>query len=100
MTPKLTEVEANSRFIKKFEAFLVHSKMGSSKEPRDLSSFKKQIGHLFTYEDSFLNFMTSKRGSDYNLSRHLNPNKEEFIELPDPTLSWRMGSEYCRKVWE
>ena len=30
--------------------------------------------------------MTSTRGSDYNLSRHLNPNKEEFIELPDPTV--------------
>ena len=79
-------MEENSTFIKKFEAFLVHSKIGSAKEPRDLSSFKKHIAHLFTYEDSFLNFMTIQRGSDYNLSRHLNPNTEGFMELPDPTV--------------
>ena len=79
-------MEENSTFIKKFEAFLVHSKIGSAKEPRDLSSFKKDVAHLFTYEDSFLSFMTIQRGSEYNLSRHLNPSSEDFMELPDPTV--------------
>ena len=83
--PKLTEVVTNAKFISKFETYLAHSKQGSCKEPTDLSSYKKDIGHLFKYDDSFLTFMTKMFGPDYNLSRHLNPNSEDFMELPDPT---------------
>ena len=86
MTLKLTEDDANAKFIVKFESFLAHSKLGSNKEPTDLSSFKKDIGHLFNYDDSFLMFMTQLFGDDYNLSRHLHPNSEDFMELPDPTV--------------
>lgn len=80
--PKLCESEPNSKIIKEFELYLRSLKF--DKSCSELSTLRKQQGHLFLYQDSLLNFLTG-RNPDYNLECHFKPLESVFMEVEDPT---------------
>ena len=82
---KLSEIEANAIFISEFENFLKALKFETNTNDSNLSTIRKNLGHLFYYEDSMLSFQ-SKHIEDYNLSRHINPLAKDFLQVSDPTM--------------
>jgi hypothetical protein len=82
LNPKLCELEPNAQLIKEFELFLKNLKFDSSSS--ELSTLRKQQGHLFLYNDSLLQFL-SGRIPNYNLECHFKPMEKDFVEVEDPT---------------
>ena len=80
---KLCELKQNSGIVSDFQKYLRNLRFSSSSED-DVSTIRKMSGHLFFYPDSLLHFLHDKI-PDYNLERHLQPLKDDFIELEDPT---------------
>ena len=76
---RLVDMEANKSVITQFDKW-------NSNKPRGISTLRKIKGHLFHYEDSMLNFMSTKY-NDYNLRKHMIPLHEDFLPVTDPTLS-------------
>ena len=78
------ELEKKSEIISRFEDYMNNKKLATSKDPSKISTLKKHKGHLFTYNDSLLNFEI-KRDPSFNLERLISPLAEDFLELKDPT---------------
>ena len=76
---RLVDMEANKSVITQFDKW-------NSNKARGISTLRKIKGHLFHYEDSMLNFMSTKY-NDYNLRKHMIPLHEDFLQVTDPTLS-------------
>ena len=85
--PKASEKLENSVFIKNFEKELRFEKFATTTSNADLSTIKKYMGHLFFYEDSFLEYW-SKIIPNFNLGQLCDLSGEEFKELTDPTGDW------------
>ena len=76
---RLVDLEANKSVISQFD------KWNSNKLARGISTLRKIKGHLFHYEDSLLNFMSTKY-DEYSLRRHIIPLHDTFLPVSDPTL--------------
>ena len=75
---RLVDMEANKSVITQFDKW-------NSNKPRGISTLRKIKGHLFHYEDSMLNFMSTKY-NDFNLRKHMTPLHDDFLPVTDPTL--------------
>ena len=82
----LWEVDGNLKFLNDFEKELKACKFSTSTPTCDLTTVKKQMGFLCKYNDSFLNYLTSKDGR-FTMDRWLDIDSENFLELEDP-LNW------------
>ena len=83
LTPKLSELEPNVKIIQEFDMYLKTLKFKLDTTSSELSTLRKQQGHLFLYSDSLLNFLSS-RIPDYNLECHFKP-MDKCVEVEDPT---------------
>ena len=80
----LSELMLNASVIEDFGRYIEHKKSESCEEPSKLSTVVKAKGHLFHYDDSFLNYEYSKDPT-FNLKRLVSIRDEDFLELSDPT---------------
>ena len=83
---KLFERKENADVISQFEEFLRNDKFETATNDSDLSTVRKMVGHLFTYDDSLLNFLNSKT-EHYSLACYFNPDSEHFLEVEDPSVT-------------
>ena len=83
---KLFERKENADVISQFEEFLRNDKFETATNDSDLSTVRKMVGHLFTYDDSLLNFLSSKT-EHYSLACYFNPDSENFLEVEDPSVT-------------
>ena len=83
---KVCEQEENAGIIKEFEVFIRDLKFDNPNNKGDLSTIRKNLGHLFLYQDSLLEYEVAKDGK-YNLMRLFTPKSTGFLEVSDPTTS-------------
>ena len=81
---KVFELVENASIIDEFEEFLRSSKFDNPNNTGDLSTVRKNMGHLFFYPDSMLKYEFSQDNT-YNLMLHFAPMKDNFLEVADPT---------------
>ena len=82
---KICELEENAIIIKEFEDFLRNLKFENPNNTGDLSTVRKNMGHLFFYPDSLLEFELTHYDA-YNLMRHFTPMSDDFLQVTDPTM--------------
>lgn len=80
----LTELRLNATIIEDFGRYMEQKKVETCQEPSKLSTVVKAKGHLFRYDDSYLNYEYSK-DSNFNLKRLVSPQDKDFLELSDPS---------------
>ena len=85
---RIVDMTGNSEVIKNFDEW-------NKNKAKGRSTLSKIKGHLFYFVDSLLNFNNS-RIDEFKLSRYFTPMQEDFLEVPDPTvsgewLSWISG---------
>lgn len=80
----LSELMLNSTIIEDFSKYIEQQKSDTCNEPAKLSTVVKAKGHMFRYQDSFLNYEYSK-DPEFNLKRLVSPRANDFLELSDPS---------------
>ena len=79
---KLSEKAGNKEIIEDFMKMRDQDNIASSTESSNLSTIRKNRGHLFEYFDSWLEYKSSIDPS-YSLDRHLALDTDQFLEVED-----------------
>ena len=78
----LKSLPANQAFMERFKSSLL-SKNFVTTNKEDVSTLRFSMGHLFEYQDCFLNFVTMKN-PDFDLGKLLDF-QGDYVSLPSPT---------------